>query len=170
MRLTSRSLCTLAAAAILGTAACRNSTIYDDYSGVDVVIVDAIPLFTGVNVSYSGLTDSATYAIRTNAEWTALWAKATSGQQPAPPVPVVDFSKNMVLLVAMGTRGTGGYGVTIDHVTDGGAGERIVESTLTHPVNCVVTQALTAPFAAVLAPASTVPVRFVNRSAEHRCS
>jgi hypothetical protein len=159
-----------AGAAIAVVAACSapGEPIGDDI-GVDVSIGSADTLFTGANAYFSGLTDSAVYVVRTPAEWTALWAKATRNQSPAPPAPAVDFSRYMVLVVAMGSRPTTGYTVSIDRVADVDGG-RVVEATLTSPVHCVTGQAFTAPFAAVVAPLTALPVHFVNRAAQHRCS
>ena len=170
-RISKRTFRSLAAVALVGAAtACGSTVDVDHYSGTDVRTVGADSLFTGIDRQYSGLTDSATYAIRTTDAWAALWARASSRQSPAPPLPAVDFTRNMVLVVAMGARNTGGYSVAIDRVTDTDGGGRVVESTLSHPVNCVVTQALTAPFAAVVVPTTSLSVHFVNRTGERRCS
>jgi hypothetical protein len=48
-------------------------------------------------------------AVRSNDDWAALWqAHGGSGQPPA-----VDFSREMVIGVFLGTRPTAGYGVEI---------------------------------------------------------
>ena len=46
---------------------------------------------------------------RTDAEWTALWREHSPGR----PAPAVDFSREMVLGVFLGSRPTPGYGVEI---------------------------------------------------------
>ena len=52
--------------------------------------------------------------VRTGAEWAVAW-RAHAGDRPAP---VVDFSKEMVVAVFLGTRRTSGYGVEIGMLID----------------------------------------------------
>jgi hypothetical protein len=54
--------------------------------------------------------ESPTQAIaRTQAEWAALWNKHNFNREP----PTVDFSKEMVVAVFMGSRPNAGYSITI---------------------------------------------------------
>ncbi len=158
----------LVGAALIAAAACGASG--DSGLGPNATVVrteSADTLF--LRASFSGLSDSGTFAVRTADEWAGMWAKATRGQQPAAAAPTVDFSRNMVLLVAMGTRPSGGYVARIDRVYDA-SGTRVVEATFTSPQNCLTTQALTAPYAAVIAPTTAAPVRFVTKAEVRRCS
>lgn len=58
----------------------------------------------------SGIDRPLQQIVRSADEWQALWTRHESNQ----PLPVVDFSKEMVAAVALGTRPTGGW--TIDVV------------------------------------------------------
>jgi hypothetical protein len=168
----SLSLRTLIVAALAASAAaCRSTVDVDHYSGgTDVRTVSGDSLFKGISPYYSGLTDSATYLIRDQAAWSALWTRINKNGG-AMPLPVVDFSKDMIIVVAMGGRGTGGYGVTIDRVVDTDGGGRVVEATMSYAGrSCIVTQALTAPFAGVLVPATSKAVHFDLRSVVNNCS
>jgi hypothetical protein len=87
---------------------------------------------------------------RTDAEWTALW------QQHAPdrPKPKVDFSKEMVVAVFMGSRPNAGFSTAVT-MTTAGNGALIVKYTETVPARGAVTaQILTFPFHIVAIPKS----------------
>ena len=45
--------------------------------------------------------------------WRSWYGRITSARLPAPPVPAVDFPREGVLLLAMGSRSTAGYGLSL---------------------------------------------------------
>lgn len=51
-----------------------------------------------------GIPDSVQVVIRNLATLEDVWARATSKQDPPPPVPRVDFDREMLLLVAIGQK------------------------------------------------------------------
>lgn len=70
---------------------------------------------------YSGIGARRRDVIRDRAQWAAFWREMRSGgggggTNSAVP-PEVDFSRDMVVVAAMGTRGSGGHRVAIDSVT-----------------------------------------------------
>src|SRR5512147_1267077 len=54
---------------------------------------------------YSGMTTKQRLVIRDRAAWADVWKQITSPVQPVLPVPEVDFAKNVIIVVAMGTKG-----------------------------------------------------------------
>jgi hypothetical protein len=100
----------------------------------------------------SNIDDAKQVLVRTEAEWTALW------QQHAPdhPRPAVDFSKEMVVGVFMGSRPTAGFNTTILSATAGN-GVLIVRYAEQMPAAGGVTaQILTFPYHLVAIPKATV--------------
>ena len=94
--------------------------------------------------------------VRTAAEWTALWAAHAPGGQP----PAVDFPREMVVGVFLGTRPTGGYSVEVLRAVAVGNGLR-VEYVETPPARDAMTaQVLTAPYHLVAIPRSDGEVQF----------
>jgi hypothetical protein len=80
--------------------------------------------------------------VRSAAEWDALWKQNGANA----PLPAVDFSREMVVGVFLGTRPTAGYGVEIVR-TIGNSGALIVEYVETAPPRDAFTaQILTAPY------------------------
>ena len=100
----------------------------------------------------SNIDDARQVLVRTEAEWTKLW------QQHAPdhPRPRVDFSKEMVVAVFMGSRPNAGFSTTITSATAGN-GALIVRYKDTKPgPSSVSAQILTFPYHLVAIPKADV--------------
>ena len=96
-------------------------------------------------------------AVRSAAEWSALWkTHDPSGQSP----PAVDFSREMVVAVFLGSRPTAGYEVEIVRAV-GNGGTLLVEYVETGPSRDAITaQVLTAPYHLAAIPKHDGEVRF----------
>jgi hypothetical protein len=109
----------------------------------------------------SNIEDAKQVLVRTDAEWTALW------QQHAPdrPKPKVDFSREMVVGIFMGSRPNAGFSTAVT-VTTAGNGVLIVKYTETRPGRDAMTaQVLTFPYHLVAIPKSDVKdVKFEKAS------
>lgn len=118
---------------------------------------------------YSGLRERERLVIRRPGEWGAAWQRITAASFPARPLPPVDFSRELVVLAAMGERPTGGYSITIDGVFEA-RGRLYVQVRETSPGrNCIVTEALTQPIDAVRVPRHDGTVAFVERAETRSC-
>lgn len=116
----------------------------------------------------SGFDEAAQRVIRDQAAFQAAW-KTVLGGIPGDPPPAVDFTKEMVILVALGGRSTGGHAVRIDAVTPSGDGA-VVRYTVTRPgQGCMTTQSLTSPVEMVRAPRVNGAVRFDGRDVVQPC-
>jgi hypothetical protein len=94
--------------------------------------------------------------VRSAAEWAALWKENGAGA----PLPAVDFSREMVVGVFLGSRPTSGYGVEIVR-TIGNSGALVVEYVETRPSRDVIAaQILTAPYHLVAIPKHEGAVTF----------
>jgi hypothetical protein len=72
--------------------------------------------------------------------------EATLSSYSNVPVEQIDFSENQVILLSMGEKPTGGYTIRVDSVEEINGTLKLI-ATETHPgSNCMVTQALTAPY------------------------
>ena len=129
----------------------------------------AVTIEVLVAESYSGITDSRRLVIRDAATWQAVWKEIVGARTPAPQPPGVDFDQNMVILAAMGQRGTGGYAIRIDEVAvEDGQLNVVVRETAPGP-GCMTIQALTAPVTAVRVTRSEEPVSFIERAETFDC-
>lgn len=65
----------------------------------------------------SGLTEPQRSVLDAREAYEAAWARHASGPNPKGDAPPVDFSRERVVLVALGEKGSGCYGIRIENVT-----------------------------------------------------
>ena len=124
--------------------------------------------------AYSAIDTAARVVVRDAARWQAQWNTIWGRTTPVPALPAVDFTREMVVVAAMGGRSNGGYTIRIDSVTasagltPGGGALVWVSSTSPGP-RCVTTQALTAPVDAVRMPLVGGPINFHERALVTNC-
>ena len=100
----------------------------------------------------SGITEPREVMITSADAWTALWQEVGSRRTPAPEMPAVDFSKEVVIACFSGAKSTGGHGIKVEKITRK-EGEYQVFVTRTSPgKGCMVTEAFTYPYAIVAVP------------------
>jgi PrcB C-terminal len=113
----------------------------------------------------SGLDQRARLVVRDDATWRSLWSRIYMGSSPVPPPPAIDFSREMVVVVALGSRSTGGYGILLEDASEEGASGTAITLRSTSPgPNCIVTLAFTQPVDIARLPSRQGAVRFVERA------
>ena len=90
----------------------------------------------------------------------ALWSEHVAGILPPPPVPTVDFRRDMLIGVFLGARPSGGFDVTIGSIVRTSAGVIVRFEEMAPGKGCFVTLAVTAPFHMVALPRSQAEVAF----------
>ena len=118
---------------------------------------------------YSGLTTAQRLVVRDEAAWRDAWAAIWRDATPAPPLPSIDFAREMVVVAALGERNSGGYGILIDSAAASGGGLRVFVRTTSPGPRCFVTGALTQPVDAARLPRVDGPVEFVERAEVTDC-
>jgi hypothetical protein len=100
----------------------------------------------------SNIDDAKRVLVRTDAEWQALWQQHAAGR----PRPAVDFAKEMVVGLFMGSRPNAGFSTAVISATSGN-GALIVRYTETMPsAGAITAQILTFPFHLVAIPKAAV--------------
>ena len=89
--------------------------------------------------------------VRTPAEWNALW----QAHLPARPAAAVDFSKEMVVAVFLGSKPTPGYGVTIVSAVEEGNVLRVRYRETSPAPDAILAQVITFPYQIVAIPKSS---------------
>lgn len=156
--------------AIAALAACAESPLagppLDDLPGQAVVVTRLDERYPS---QYSGFGDPARIVVDDAAQWAEVWARLWNNQRPLPPLPAVDFAREVVIVAAMGSRPTGGYGVRVQDAAVQ-ANQVVVRAVETSPGSgCVTTQAFTAPADVVKLPRTDRPVRFETVAAVRDC-
>lgn len=117
------------------------------------------PMTTVAKGAQSGVESPRQVVVRTEAEWATLWQEHARDQHPHPQ-PNIDFTREMVVGVFIGTRSTGGFGVEIVGIRED-RGSLIVDYRETRPGRDRITaQVITAPYHLVRIPRFSGEVRF----------
>ena len=111
---------------------------------------------------YSGIGQPERLVVRDSAKWHTVWASIWSGTTPMPATPNVDFTKEMVIVAALGSRSTGGYSIVLDSAMATSAGLVVWIGTSSPGARCVTTQAFTAPVDVARIQRIDEPVDFVD--------
>jgi hypothetical protein len=119
---------------------------------------------------YSGIRDSQRVVIRDSAAWQRYWADINRPFFPSPAIPTVDFSREIVLLAAMGTRPSGGFIIRIDSATVDSARLVVQVTQIVPGKGCAVPAVVTQPVDMVRIPNTSLPVAFAERVERIDCS
>jgi hypothetical protein len=112
--------------------------------------------------TFSGVMDSTRVVIRDRARWREYWARIHSPFVPPPREPEIDFSREMVILAALGRRPTLGYDILIRSATRDSAGIEVQLRRSSPGQGCTMGAAITEPVDLARIPASDVQVRFTE--------
>jgi hypothetical protein len=113
-------------------------------------------------MSSSGLWQPARVIVRDEATWRSTWSAIWSGTSPVPEVPVVDFDREMIVVAALGSRPTGGYGILVQSANVNDDGLMITIRTIAPGPHCGTTQAFTQPVDLARIPRLAGEVRFTD--------
>lgn len=118
----------------------------------------------------SGVMSSRRQVIRSETELADAWAEVTGLLVSAEPAPDIDFSAGQVLLVAMGERPSGGYGIDVTSVAEESGTLYAVVDEVSPGADCLTTAALTQPVLVLRVPATEGDVSFVEQESVLDCS
>jgi hypothetical protein len=107
--------------------------------------------------------------VRDPAAWAEMWAAIWKRHSPLPELPQVDFAREMLVVVALGERLTGGYGILVDSAVATPDRLEIWIRAISPGPSCGVTLALTQPVDIARLPRSDGVVRFHDRTEERAC-
>lgn len=111
---------------------------------------------------YSSVSDAERVVIRDAVTWQAAWASLFPARAPIPAPPNVDFTKEMVVFAALGSRPTGGFGILVDSAAITSSGLLVWVGTLSPGPHCVTTQAFTSPADIARLPRTDMVVHFAD--------
>jgi len=114
--------------------------------------------------SYSGLVDSLRTVVRDSAAWRDLWRQINRPFFPPPVLPPVDFTREMVVVAALGSRPSAGFDVVIEGASADSDGIEVEARRAIPAAGCPVAAAVTQPVDLATLPASARTLRFRERS------
>jgi hypothetical protein len=117
----------------------------------------------------SGIAEQERFVVRDSTTWATLWPRIVGSHSPRPTPPAVNFATEMLLVVSMGTRSSGGYVIAIDSVSVRADTLRVLVREQSPGARCGTTAALSAPVALVRMERSDRPVVFTTRALVRDC-
>jgi hypothetical protein len=117
----------------------------------------------------TGLEQRERLVVRDSAHWERVWSRLAARVGPREPTPAVDFGREMIIVVAMGERRSGGFDVDIDSIRSNGRELLVYVTEETPGEFCGTTAALTTPAGLARLRRVGLPVRFVERKEIREC-
>jgi hypothetical protein len=117
----------------------------------------------------TGFEDPSRLVIRTPEAWGEAWARIWERGSYKPALPTADFDTEMVVLVAMGSRPSGGYDILLTSAAVQDGVLRIGVAELSPGRGCAAIDAITTPVAAARLTRFDGPIEFVETSRAHDC-
>lgn len=121
-----------------------------------------LPIRSLAKGGFSGIRDAKQEVVRSADHWEKLWKQHAAAVGAAGKVPAVNFPKEMVIAVTMGTKRTGGYTIEIVRVEAAGKSLKVFLKRTSPPPGAMTIQALTAPFHFIAVPKSDLKPEFVE--------
>ncbi len=116
----------------------------------------AVPVRTIAAGARSDIASARQVIVRSPAEWTALWQEHADSRTR----PEVDFSRDMVAAIFLGSRPTPGFGVEVLGVDEAGRTMVIRYRERMPPRDRILAQVITTPFRMIAVPRFDGDVRF----------
>lgn len=135
------------------------------YQGKPVLVTQLGPKRSGPRTSYSGskFEDPFRLVVRDRDAWHDVWKQLYQhhpGNGPYPEPPEIDFSREMVIVAAMGQRPTSGYEIIIESAYERDDWLEVVVKSVVN-VKCFgVYTVVTSPIDIVRLPKTELPVHF----------
>ena len=144
--------------ALLVLASCNSDS--SSPTGAD----GAVPFVTVHKEQSTGIKTRRAEIISRADLWAQAWEEIVSNRSPKPPVPVVDFERNIVILAALGETGDACKSVAIENV-ERRSGELQVSIKETRPpMSCVCPPVTVQPVHVVSVPRAATGAQFSFRS------
>jgi hypothetical protein len=118
---------------------------------------------------YSGLRAPERQVIRDVAAWGRAWASIYQGRGVTPPLPFIDFTKDMIIVAALGERPTGGYDILLTGASRANDVITVKVEIQSPGSGCGVTLELTQPVDIAKMPRSSAYVQFQDTAKVRTC-
>jgi hypothetical protein len=109
-----------------------------------------------------GFHDPVRMLVKDGQTWKATWGQANANLAPIPGLPPVDFGREMVAVVSLGEKATGGWSVEVVGVKTVEGKVRILYAEQGPPPAAAAAQVVTHPWHAAVVARTDLPVEWVR--------
>jgi hypothetical protein len=117
----------------------------------------------------SGIETRERIVVTDSAAWASLWTRIMGSHSPRPPLPRVDFTREMIVVASMGTRSSGGFSIVFDSAYSRSDTLFLRVTERSPGPTCGTTAALTAPVALARLSRTSLPIGFAETKAVVAC-
>lgn len=128
------------------------------------VATGPVPMTRVFTDRYSGIRTQREEVIAQQARWQLVWDEIMSTRSPKPPLPAVDFDRDVVILAAMGETGDACKTVAIEEVSHAGELLFVRIKDVRSPASCTCPPVTVQPVDIVTVPRRTTTATFSRRS------
>jgi hypothetical protein len=129
-----------------------------------------VPFTPVLEEIYSGVSEPTARVVQDRATFRRLWDETQSTRTPTPEPPEIDFARESLVVVALGTRPSGGYRIRIEKIQERAGAVEVTVGKYAPGQNCLSTQAITKPIAIARMPRTTKPTVFRDQVVVHDCT
>jgi len=108
----------------------------------------------------SGIEKETLSVIKDQGAWQTLWNSIHANMSPAPPIPAVDFTKEMILVAAAGQKPSSGYTMAITSAVEANGEVTVSVDAMSPGSKCVGLTVMTSPVDLARVTRRDGPVRF----------
>ena len=123
-----------------------------------------VPITRVLNDKYSGIRTQREELIASQARWQTVWDEIMSTRSPKPALPSVDFSRDVVILAALGQSGDACRGIAVEDVDHVSELLRVSIKETRSPSSCVCPPVAVQPVDVVTVPRRSTTAVFSRRS------
>lgn len=132
-------------------------------------VATELPVESLLSDDFTGFENAERRVIRNVIEWTIAWERVHRNYSPKPPLPAIDFTREQIILVALGERRTSGYSVHINGASSNGDETTVrLESWSPGPA-CITLDVITFPIDLAKMPRTTGRVVFEEDQTVRPC-
>jgi hypothetical protein len=122
-----------------------------------------MPFTPLVQDNFSGVLEKQNVVIKDEAAWARLWTEHSAGRNPAPPLPKIDFTQQMLVGAFAGESSSGCHSIAIPRVVAGIDSVKVEVDEREQQSFVVCAALLTHPMQIVAIERSDVPVEFATQ-------
>lgn len=130
---------------------------------------DSVPLTVISTTPYSAYTEPQRVVLRTPEAWSGAWATIWAGAVPQPPLPDVDFEREVVVLAAAGVYPQRGPSITMPSAALAAGAVRVTVLEVAPGSECVVAPVQSSPVVAARMPHFDGEIGFADVRTVHSC-
>jgi hypothetical protein len=155
--------------ALAAALACRGPFMSGQPGPREAIPVTRLRETAAAFTDYSGFADPLYTVVRDSLAWQQAWHTLNKPFIPPPPLPAIDFQRQVVVVAALGARPSGGYDILIENATEDSTGVEIGVRVTRPGTGCITPAVVTQPVDVATIPVTRRTIHFREHSIAVTC-